>query len=124
MTYFNAYNPYAYSRRRTCSAPACMCESPCDAYYYGDGSERRGCRGPEDQCEGCDDCTEVVQSSKTVIARAPRTDAGRKRRAANGIEPGDRIRVTRVFDYQKNGGPRLGYFYQEYLVEKRRPEGA
>jgi len=119
---YGTYNPYAYRRRRTCSAPACICESPCDAYYGSD--ESRECRGPEDLCEGCDDCIEVVQSSKTVVARAPRTEAGRKRRAANGIEPGDLIRVTRGFEYQKNGGPRLGYYYREYLVKKNQTEAA
>lgn len=116
---YGTYNPYAYSRRRTCRAPACVCESPCEAYERG--YQHVECRGPEDDCPGCDECIEVVEDSKTVVARAPRSEAGRKRRAASGIEPGDRIRVTRGFEYQKGGGPRLGYYYREYLVEKKQP---
>lgn len=96
---------------RTCGAPDC-------------GSCRNGrapwdeeCAGPEDQCDGCEFCSETVQTTKRVIARAPRTEKGRKRRERNGIKPGDTITVESGFHYQKNG-PRLGYFRRERLVRR------
>jgi hypothetical protein len=103
--------------RLTCRAPRCRCVSPCETYER-DGRDDQYCRGPEDFCDGCPECTETVETSKVVTARAPRTEAGRKRRARNGIRPGDLIRVTRGFEYQ-TGGPRLGYFHKETLTQKR-----
>jgi len=82
--------------------------------YYCD--EPR-CYGPG-ECEGCDACTEVAKTTRVVAARAPRSEAGRKRRDRNGIRPGDKIKVTTGFHYQRDGGPRLGYFgRRETLVE-------
>ena len=63
------------------------------------------CNGPRDQCEGCDLCTEDVSRTKTVIAR----------KARGQIRPGDLVRVTTGFLYQKNG-PRLGYYKREYIA--------
>jgi hypothetical protein len=98
---------------RICRAPRCLCDSPCEAYEREEQeSDQQQCRGPEDFCDGCPECTDTVETSKVVTARAPRTEEGRKRRARNGIKPGDLIRVTRGFKYQ-TGGPRLGYFQRE-----------
>lgn len=76
------------------------------------------CGGASDECEGCDGCTETSTTTRTVIARAPRSEAGRERRAKSGIRPGDKIRVTTGFEYQTGGGPRIGYVRRcEQLVE-------
>lgn len=104
---------YAYNcGDRTCGA------SDCGSCRNGAPPWEEECAGAEDDCPGCDSCLEIVESNKYVIARAPRTEAGRKRRAANGIEPGDRICVTRGFEYQRGGGPRTRYFYGERLIKK------
>ncbi len=74
-----------------------------------------GGEGRNGGCNGCDDCLHTVYRTKMVVARAPRSEAGRARRARLGINPGDRIRVTTGFDYQVNG-PRTGYFRNEVPV--------
>ena len=77
-------------------------------YDYDDYYDRE-CEGVADGCDGCGGCTESTQTTRKVVARAPRSPAGVARRAANGIRPGDTIRVTTGFEYQKGGG-RFGYF--------------
>ena len=99
----------------------------CDVCYghYGcpccsdDRDYTCGGNGAASGCAGCEDCIERVSRSRTVIARAPRSEAGRAQRARNGINPGDRIRVTTGFKYQVNGGPRMGYFRWEALVARK-----
>lgn len=59
----------------------------------------------EEDCEGCEDCTEEVSTTKTVVAR----------KARGSILPGDLITVTSGFEYRVNG-PRLGYFRRTYLA--------
>ncbi len=103
----------------TCRAPRCLCDSPCEAYEREEQESDQQCRGPEDFCDGCGECTETASTSKVVVARAPRSEAGRKRRARNGIKPGDLIRVTLGFQFQV-GGPRLGYFRRESRALRRR----
>ena len=60
---------------------------------------------------------ETVSTRKTLIARAPRSEAGRMRRARNGIRVGDKIEVISGFSYIVDG-PRNGYFYGETLVKR------
>jgi hypothetical protein len=90
----------------------CPCCSD-DREYTCDGEGRSG------GCDGCDDCIEKVSRTKVVTAATPRSEAGRARRARNGINPGDRIRITVGFEYQVNGGPRMGYFRKEVLVARK-----
>lgn len=59
----------------------------------------------------------VVSTRKTVIARAPRSEVGRMRRARNGIRVGDKIQVVSGFSYIVDG-PRTGYFCGETLIER------
>jgi hypothetical protein len=79
--------------------------------------EREECRGGDDGCWGCDECERETYTSRTVVARAPRSERGVARRARNGIRPGDTIRVTKGFKYQL-GGPRGDYYMQEQLLER------
>ena len=101
----------------------------CEVCLYGaytncpccgdDGDPSCGGEGARGGCEGCEDCiVEVQRMARAVTARAPRTDAGRARRAQNGIQPGDRIWVTEWFTYQVRGGPRTGYFRWERKVHR------
>lgn len=87
--------------------PCCGPEEP---------EEESACEGAASGCEGCGDCIERVERWRTVTARAPRSAAGRARRARNGIKPGDRIVAYSAFEYQINGGPRTGYFHSEWLA--------
>lgn len=101
----------------------------CEVCLYGaysncpccsdDGEYSCGGEGRRSGCEGCDDCLKEATRSRIVTAAAPRSEAGRARRACNGIKPGDRIRVTVGFEYQVNGGPRMGYFRKEMLVARK-----
>lgn len=79
---------------------------------------RETCEGAAAFCDGCSLCEETTGRTRRVIARAPRSEAGRKRRARNGIKPGDLIWVTRGFYFQKGGGPRLRYFTREARVNR------
>lgn len=82
-----------------------------------DGEPSCGGEGRAADCEGCEDCiVEVRRGARLVTARAPRTDAGRARRARNGIQPGDRVWVTEGFTFQV-GGARTGYFRKERAVK-------
>ncbi|MDB4278050.1 hypothetical protein N9917_00310 [Deltaproteobacteria bacterium] len=74
---------------------------------YGDDDRDEGCNGegPYEDCEGCEDCTEEVSRTKYVLAR----------KARGRILPGDLVRVTTGFSFQRNGGPRLGYFKRESI---------
>jgi hypothetical protein len=87
-------------------------------YYNNDNRDDRDCAGRRDGCDGCDGCRVRVTRTRVVVARAPRSAAGAARRAASGINPGDRVRVTTGFEYQAGGGPRLGYFRKEVLLAK------
>lgn len=84
---------------------------------YDDAPDADACGGSDGGCDGCEHCTEDVRVTRKVIARAPRSDKGRERRARNQIKPGDTITVTTGFEYQTGGGPRMGYFRHERLVE-------
>ena len=68
--------------------------------------EDYSCQGPVDQCEGCESCTETVQRTTYHVAR----------KARGFIQPGDLVAVSNGFEYQKNGGPRRGYFRREHLA--------
>jgi hypothetical protein len=60
------------------------------------------CRGALDNCKGCDSCIEKVSETTFRVAR----------KARGNILPGDLVKVTAGFQYQK-GGKRLGYFGSE-----------
>ena len=70
------------------------------------------CEGGIDGCWGCGMCEDSTCRVRRVIARAPRSEAGHRRRDRNGIRPGDEIIVERGFTFQRNG-PRLRYYITE-----------
>jgi len=72
------------------------------------------------ECEGCYLCLGRVTKTREVVARAPRSEAGRARRAVNGIRPGDTITVTTGFEFQKNGG-RVRYLAPHEVLVSRGP---
>jgi len=77
-------------------------------HYDEHDDEEEDCGGFNNGCEGCDSCTDKVSSRKHVIARIPR----------NNILPGDLVAVTTGFTFQKDGGPRLGYFESERRIAR------
>lgn len=90
------------------------------ASYYGPcgASDCGSCRnGPPPWEEEEEEEEHDVRTVRIVIARAPRSEAGRARREKNGIKPGDKIRVVSGFSYVE-GGPRTGYYRYETLIEK------
>lgn len=93
----------------------CYANCPCCSPYEEPNCGGEGARG---DCEGCGACIVEVSAGRWVTARAPRTDAGRARRARNGAKPGDKVWVVEGFTYQVRGGPRLGYFRHESRVIK------
>lgn len=64
------------------------------------------CRGALDNCKGCS-CIEEVSDTTFRVAR----------KARGNILPGDLVKVTGGFTYQK-GGKRLGYFGSEGTVAR------
>ena len=82
-----------------------------------DYDEREECRGGDDGCWGCEECERETGYTRTVVARAPRSQRGVARRNVNGIRPGDTIKVTKGFTFQLNG-PRGNYFTREQLIER------
>ena len=69
-----------------------------------------------DDYEEEEETEKSTSATRTVVARAPRTEAGRARRARNGIRPGDKILVTSGFDYEV-GGKRPRYLRSEKRLE-------
>lgn len=90
---------------------------PCCGPDYDEREEREECKGYDDGCDGCEECERETSTSRTGIARAPRSQRGVARRNHNGIRPGDTIKVTKGFKYQL-GGPRGNYFMREQLIQR------
>ena len=89
MSYYRSYRSYSCSDG-FCGATDCT-----------------RCYGPS---AGSDDDEEDVEETSTTQYRI-----ARKARPRCGIRPGDLIRVTTGFTYEK-GGPRLGYLTPSYCV--------
>ena len=103
------------NRKRTCSAPNCRCESPCDAYYEEEEEERDEWQccphcfagkvwladDPvhEKTCSVCERGALVETLAETRIHRA------RKEHAGGLIQPGDTYR-REVYGGYEVGGPR------------------
>jgi len=87
-----------------CSAPACRCDAPCDAYYrkhYADEDAEKDCGGGRGGCPGCTDCREATARRFIRVSRRDRLDArGRLIRA------GEHYGVVERAEYQR-GGPIL-----------------
>jgi hypothetical protein len=90
---------------------------PCCGPEREEREEREECSGYDDGCNGCEECERETAYSRTVIARAPRSQRGLARRNINGIRPGDTIRVTKGFTFQL-GGPRGNYYMREQLIQR------
>jgi hypothetical protein len=100
------------------SCEACMwgCYANCPCCSEEPEEPNCGGEGARGGCEGCEACVVEVRAGRWVTARAPRTDAGRDRRARNGIQPGERVWLVEGFTYQVRGGPRFGYFRYERAI--------
>lgn len=81
-----------------CSAPHCRCADPCSLR--------------QQVADRTEPLILTTTATTVVVARSPRSVEGHKRRARNGILPGDTIKVTRGFEYE-SGGRRRSYFRRE-----------
>ncbi len=92
MSYYRSYRSYSCSDG-FCGATDCT-----------------RCYGPSAGSGDFDDDEEDVEETSTAQYRI-----ARKARPGYGIRPGDLIRVTTGFTYEK-GGPRLGYLAPSYCL--------
>ena len=72
--------------------------------HYYDDEEPDECGGHEAGCTGCSDCEETSITESYHVARKTRGHG------ETVILPGDLVKRTGGFSYQKDGGPRTGYF--------------
>jgi len=113
------------NRKRTCSAPSCRCESPCDA-YYGEEEER----GEWQSCPHCfenrvwraDDparektCPDCKRGALVETFSETRIHRARKEHAGGLIQPGDTYQ-RKVYGGYEVGGPRWLKTHV-YLIKK------
>jgi len=87
---------------RSCYAPACQCEAPCDAYYADDeDAPEEPCPGRSADCTGCTSCHEQRYQQFFRVSRRDRLD-----NRGRPIRAGEVYGVLERIEYQR-GGPIL-----------------